>query len=82
MSSVTSRDHPSAVLKATTRTGLEYATADLADDIPFGGVGFIGFDICATKWVKVIEHQTSDGRDLVEAKHQLEELAVILEATG
>ena len=67
------------MLKATTRT---VATADLADDIPFGGVGFIGFDICATKWVKVIEHQTSDGRDLVEAKHQLEELAVILEATG
>jgi hypothetical protein len=38
------------------------AAADIADDVPFAGVGFIGFDIGATKWAKVIEHQVNGGR--------------------
>src|SRR5262249_50286660 len=33
------------------------ATADITDDIPFAGVGFIRFDVGATKWAKVVEHQ-------------------------
>jgi hypothetical protein len=35
------------------------AAADFADDIPFTGLGFIGFGISATKWAKVIEHQVN-----------------------
>jgi hypothetical protein len=37
--------------------------ADIADDIAFGGVGFICFDLGATKWPKIVEHNVD--RDII-----------------
>ena len=62
MSSVTSRDHPSCVLKATTRTGLEYSPEMILPMMAtFIGFRFISLHISAAKFTKVIEHEVNNG---------------------
>jgi hypothetical protein len=64
---VTSRAQPSAVLKATTRSGREYWPLRII------GLGFIGLDISATEIAKVIQHDVNGyiliGNQRCQGKH-------------